>query len=302
MLIILAVKYSIINDEWKGGQPIPISLPEGDNIPYTVSTFDFGIAKTCIYLIDAVYSDDGVNIDPQKIQIQKQFISRSHNRSVYGTAYLYNGIYWIAFRGTTDIYDAIRDTMTNQLKPTWSLNKNVLRADDSDIMIHEGFHAFYSELRDQIVDWLATVDADSKIVLTGHSLGGGLALLVASDDMFSKFSLTDNVVLYTIGCPRVGNPQFIEYLRRLKLSCFRITNTDDIVATTPLSITIRPFHPSRPFMYEHFGNPVMFNMNRYSFARNHSLYWYFDALTHFQSYRLNYNVMNNNHSTKWMLI
>ena len=43
--------------------------------------------------------------------------------------------------------------------------------------------------------------------MTGHSLGGALAVLCALDlqDIYG------NINLYTFGCPRVGNAAFAQY-------------------------------------------------------------------------------------------
>jgi hypothetical protein len=276
-----------VNDIYKGPDPIPLSLPDA-TITITPSAFNFDVARTCLFMIDCVYG--GQTHPPDSIQKQAEFRSKHDSTSVSGEVYSYQGILWVAIRGTSSLYDVVRDSETNQKQPSWPLNTEannqfLSTSESSSItelqipLVHEGFHSLYTELRDQIIDWVASVKDDSTIVLTGHSMGAGMALLIASDQVFAKFNLNNNVVVYTFGCPRVGNQPFVQILQNCKLHCYRVANSDDIFTTTPLSITIRPFHPSKPYLYEHYGVPIIFNLNRFSFMNNHSIYWYFDALS-----------------------
>ena len=45
--------------------------------------------------------------------------------------------------------------------------------------------------------------------MTGHSLGGALAVMAAAH-LHNKYSLVEN--LYTLGQPRVGNDKFAEFM------------------------------------------------------------------------------------------
>ena len=71
-------------------------------------------------------------------------------------------------------------------------------------------------------------DANGKplpLFITGHSLGGALALLA------TKLVAPDvNGACYTFGAPRVGN---YEYFRSVKTPVFRIVNSSDIVPRVP---------------------------------------------------------------------
>lgn len=48
---------------------------------------------------------------------------------------------------------------------------------------------------------------DAQITVTGHSLGGALAVFCALD----LEQIYGNINLYTFGCPRVGNTAFAKY-------------------------------------------------------------------------------------------
>lgn len=268
VLLIVAVKYSITNDLWKGPESSSIDLPS-TKIIVNPKIFDIHIAITCLYFIDTVY-----NNPTNFIQLEKQFLTKQ--KILIGAAFKYQDIHWIVFRGTINLYDCLRDTKTSQIKPDWPLIKN-----SGEPMIHSGFGSLYSELREQMVDWINTLPADSKVIVSGHSLGAGLAVLCASDQIFSQ-KLNTPVIIYTFGCPRVGNTDFISVLNNndgdATPVCYRIANTDDVVVNTPLPITIRPLHPRSPYIYEHYGIPVLYNLNRYSYFKNHSIYTYYDML------------------------
>lgn len=266
VLVLLAAKYTITNDLWKGPESSSIALPSSEII-FNPNTFDVNIAITSLYLIDAIYSNH--YSDP--VQLQKHFFTK--RQILIGGVFKYQDIYWVVFRGTINLYDCLRDSHTSQVKPDWPLIGK--SEENSTPMIHSGFYSLYSEIREQIFDWINTIPTNSKIIVSGHSLGAGLAILCASDEIFS---LELNTVLYTFGCPRVGNTDFISILNDDAPICYRIANTDDFVINTPLPITIRPLHPHSPYIYEHYGIPLLFNLNRYSYYRNHSIYTYYDGL------------------------
>ena len=105
--------------------------------------------------------------------------------------------------------------------------------------VHTGFHDAFTEKKDGsgktaqkiIEDILDSADAKDKnekplqLFITGHSLGGALALLATK-------LVAPNVdgACYTFGAPRVGN---YEYFRYIKTPVYRIVNSADIVPRVP---------------------------------------------------------------------
>lgn len=81
-------------------------------------------------------------------------------------------------------------------------------------------------------------DGDYELSITGHSLGGALATILAfyaaSSNVFSKVK---TIRLFTYAAPRVGCQPFVhafQYLERIgKLRSARFTNTGDIVPLIP---------------------------------------------------------------------
>lgn len=96
--------------------------------------------------------------------------------------------------------------------------------------IHSGFDAGIEEVWDDIV--AEAVGDDRPLTITGHSLGGALALLAASR-LNAAGSPPGDVYVY--GCPRIGLADFRDgYDTAMRQSTYRIINHIDIVTRVPL--------------------------------------------------------------------
>lgn len=78
---------------------------------------------------------------------------------------------------------------------------------------------------------------DSKIFVTGHSLGAGLATLAALhiSKIVQLKNLSASVNLYTFASPRVGDNTFAEHFNTFR--SYRIINSEDLIQTIPLPTT-----------------------------------------------------------------
>ncbi|KAF7538267.1 hypothetical protein G7054_g3071 [Neopestalotiopsis clavispora] len=86
--------------------------------------------------------------------------------------------------------------------------------------------SFYDSLRESIHNY-----PDYNVTVTGHSLGGGVALLLGSY-IREEFESV-NVNIYTYGSPRVGNTVFMNYIRNQPGNEYRITHFDDEIPRLP---------------------------------------------------------------------
>lgn len=106
--------------------------------------------------------------------------------------------------------------------------------------VHKGFHAAYGSVRELLTDKLAEVDgAEIGVWITGHSLGGALATLLAADlmrQMEAGRALALRGV-YTFGSPRVGDNAFAARFERAAADAgvrvVRVRNGDDLVTAIP---------------------------------------------------------------------
>jgi pimeloyl-ACP methyl ester carboxylesterase len=78
------------------------------------------------------------------------------------------------------------------------------------------------------VDAALAARPGAKLIFAGHSLGGALAVIAASD------AKTDAAAVYTFGMPRAGNAGFVAgYNGRLGDRTFRLVYGNDIVPMVP---------------------------------------------------------------------
>jgi predicted lipase len=109
-------------------------------------------------------------------------------------------------------------------------------------LVHLGFQIVYEHVRHSLSHALTANCPDcQRVLVTGHSLGGALALLSAPD---IARNVTPAIVpeLYTFAGPRTGALSFQAPFNTLIPTCYRVVNKWDIVPTLP-----------PPGIYEHVG-------------------------------------------------
>ena len=81
--------------------------------------------------------------------------------------------------------------------------------------VHRGFYQEYMNQREAILSGVKTLIArhpGTPVLVTGHSLGATIALLISLDIIRMAGPV---VTLYTFGEPRVGNPDFAAYANKM---------------------------------------------------------------------------------------
>lgn len=79
---------------------------------------------------------------------------------------------------------------------------------DSNAKVSKNFQMLYEILRNEIIEIMDITDS-KNVVLTGHSMGGGLATIASGDDLFKNRNVTVN----TFGGPVVGDEKFFKYIK-----------------------------------------------------------------------------------------
>jgi triacylglycerol lipase len=125
------------------------------------------------------------------------------------------GMLVLAFRGTETVYEDIRSDLTANLI-----------TDGSGHRVHKGFYdalfAVGNDIKADLVRY-----PDLPIYITGHSLGGALAVLA------TKYLASDSVgACYTFGSPRVGDRNLGQ---GIKTPIYRVVNSADGVPRVPPS-------------------------------------------------------------------
>ncbi|KAI8058758.1 Alpha/Beta hydrolase protein [Thamnidium elegans] len=133
----------------------------------------------------------------------------------------------LVFRGTNSIRQSITDLVF--------LQKDYPPV--TGAKVHSGFYDSYNENLNQyfsLVQEQLTENPDYNIVISGHSLGGAQALLAGLNLYQRDERVTaDNLKIYTVGCPRVGNPEFAHYVNSTGIPFFRSVGRRDIVPHLP---------------------------------------------------------------------
>ncbi|MCK5633258.1 lipase family protein [bacterium] len=125
----------------------------------------------------------------------------------------------ISFTGTESIND-------------WRTNLNCKKIKSVVGNVHFGFNQALTHVINNILSLLSQNANGRKIYITGHSLGGALAVLCAAYLKFYGHAV-DGV--YTYGQPRVGGKDFAKvYNKNLSNKTFRHVNNNDIVPHLPL--------------------------------------------------------------------
>lgn len=174
-------------------------------------------------------------------------------RSVFGYA-AYNikeDMIILAFRGTNG---ADLDNWITGIRYAKTPYPGVPKAD-----VHRGFYEAYRLIQDKVRSTMAELIGyhnTSRILITGHSLGGALAVHAAVDikTILPEITTGKQIYLYTFGQPRVGDKEFSEYIFSLYPNTYkRVVHADDMVAHLP----------SKSNDFRHAGNEVWYKKSKW---------------------------------------
>jgi hypothetical protein len=85
-----------------------------------------------------------------------------------------------------------------------------------------------------MLEALKNLPQNSRIYVTGHSLGGALATLAIPDILQNtKFRTPEHITLYTFASPRCGDREFATKFKETEVQHWRIANTEDFVTMLP---------------------------------------------------------------------
>ncbi|XWS13547.1 hypothetical protein CRYUN_Cryun36dG0046100 [Craigia yunnanensis] len=150
----------------------------------------------------------------------------------------------IAFRGTEQT--RWKDLRTDLMLVPAGLNPERIGGDfKQEVQVHSGFLSAYDSVRIRIISLIKAsigyIDEITEplqrwqVYVTGHSLGGALATLLALELSSSQLAKRGaiSVTMYNFGSPRVGNRRFAEVYNEKVKDSWRIVNHRDIIPTVP---------------------------------------------------------------------
>ncbi|KAH9258877.1 hypothetical protein BASA81_002941 [Batrachochytrium salamandrivorans] len=132
-------------------------------------------------------------------------------------------------------------------------------------MVHRGFLRTYTTVRREILDCVSgLLEAKPRVVMvTGHSLGGGMATVCSLDLALALRLPPDRIALMTFGSPMAGNLGFSSRFNRIVPCAHRLETANDVITQlpfqTPLTeITLRGwFHIGVQVLLMPNGNGVV---------------------------------------------
>ena len=187
---------------------------------------------------------------------------------------------YVVFRGTKTIVEWFDDAQLGQIPYTYLSTGG---------LTEQGFTDVYATIHADIVQTvnsLAQTGTFTALYVTGHSLGGALAVLAAPE--LAKTTPFATPVMYNFAGPRVGNPKFeaSTYAADVGTS-WRVVNTNDLVPKLPNPVTVVFERGTyKTYYYLHvdteldltFGNPISGPTDVTDIEFNHSLCNYYNTL------------------------
>ncbi|KAJ3359273.1 hypothetical protein GGF32_009482 [Allomyces javanicus] len=138
----------------------------------------------------------------------------------------------VSFRGSLEPQNFVADIRLNLVDGPSRL-PNL----PSGAKVHAGFWDTWANGKSEVVSYVKSARSrypGFRVVTTGHSLGGAMAVLAALD-LRRTLSIPDSqLAVYTYGEPRVGNPTFASYVSNQAFEISRFVHEDDVVPHIPL--------------------------------------------------------------------
>ncbi|KAF3448979.1 hypothetical protein FNV43_RR09703 [Rhamnella rubrinervis] len=211
--------------------------------------------------------------------------------------------------GRRDIVISFRGTSKEE---EWCIDATIFFASASDILgkkddpkLHSGWYTYYTRaepgstynptsLRDQVLAEVRELvdkykDEEISITLTGHSMGGAFACMVATDIVYNGYNKPTGqpekacqVTAFLFASPPVGNHGFSKVLSSLdKLHVLEVRNKPDIVSNLMFHFQDKPQIISNLRMFQlpgfleilgyvHVGKKLEFNSQKSPYLKNPS--------------------------------
>jgi len=217
----------------------------------TPKNFDQKEALICCYLMDAVYASfdedkrkaflsyldtlfdgapgsNGVSFPHDKVTLIEDkktdtqvMVCLANVASANDPTKVEKSYVVVSFRGTESLADAITDLTFRYMEVPDPYRK------DRVVRMHKGFHDCSQSVRERIEKCVSDLCADAprKVLVTGHSLGAGCAVV------FSFLTSLTIDKVYTFGQPRPGPKSFkTAWQAKQPGKLFRFINKNDIIA------------------------------------------------------------------------
>jgi len=174
------------------------------------------------------------------------------------------GVLYVAFRGTQEKRDVRTDAKLLAARIGW--------LGDAKAKVHKGFLAAYDSIRARVTEEVTRAAQQHKprlIVFTGHSLGGALAVLAATD-YTTNWDTGHDFQVYTYGAPQVGDQAFATLYNSAVPASVRVVNPHDKIPASlgPAYVHVKGYYPVTSLTKDIF--PLSHELATYRVAINRS--------------------------------
>jgi hypothetical protein len=177
--------------------------------------FDLNIAVFLAQASQAAYADGSTWATANGFTAAKTF----NRGNVQGFWCAAGDVALLSFRGTSNPGQWLRDAHFFPVPHPWG-------------RVHQGFKDGVAQVETDLLEFDPVAKKAQHLWITGHSLGGALALIAAARFKMQTPALTPN--LYTYGQPRVGLVEFADrFAIELPGRLYRFVNQSDIVTRVP---------------------------------------------------------------------
>jgi len=181
------------------------------------------------------------NHNPGKVVLRECELQAEPDESWREGYFLYSeGVKQQVFvRGTSNQQDLMLDFW---LQKTWD--------EECGCYLHAGFAHHAARL---LTDLEPLLDKHAAITLSGHSMGGAVATIMAMK-LVQRGFVIERVV--TFGTPKVTNPEGCAIYRK-RIPVLRVCHEDDVVAVLPPISIFELVSVPWTGVYEHFGHQML---------------------------------------------
>jgi hypothetical protein len=128
---------------------------------------------------------------------------------------------YMVFRGTSSLLNWVDDVEIHQVPYT-------TYPECTDCVVHNGFYRSSNGVKSQCMNILQKYP-NHTIIVTGHSYAAAIAQLISMELLYNNITS----IAYTFGQPRIGNPNYANFVNEKFKNLWRFTHNRDIVPHVP---------------------------------------------------------------------
>ncbi len=157
------------------------------------------------------------------------------------------------FVGATEEVAVVIFRGVENLDP-WLSDATIVQKPGYGGLVHKGFADALEAVWPEVEPLISEVHEGRQLWISGHDLGGALAILAAAKLQQEKVEVAG---VYTFGCPRIGN---LDFFNSYKVLTYRIVNNNDLFAHVPAKTTVVKGY--QYYSYRHVGTLKYFDRHK----------------------------------------